>query len=729
MTPSFAAADLARYLALALVWTLAGRGILSVAGQRDLGATGWLLAPTVTQALVAVALGMSAVLGAPIHTVSSPLWIAVLGLAAAGLAFELIRNGKGTVTSGPGLVLAIGVIVPAVAFLPYFVHGFGTYQATTHPDAWSYAGFSAYLWEYQWSANHSGTRFVASGSLGWLATATQEGDTQAAYGLLLVLASFVIGTSCAAVGRVLGLSNRLVLLVAIGGGAGNWIANAIFVSNLDNLLALPYLPGLAALGSEESPTEPRGKAFVVGLVAAGAIYTYPEFAFVALGLSVAYFVSWPFKLAARQSLHAVLICVVTAGVLTLPYIAELALFLQRQLASGVASASPRPGEGAFNGLLELDRRPAALWALGPEDSARPIEWLTTVPAAILSVLALVGLGRLVRDRPIGPSVTIALLTAGFGVFAWHYDYSYGAYKFILLGWWLLVVAVAFGVRECSKVHPLAAGVALMVATATFSVSLGKSVRDARVLPQSDMVDFRALSVVGRLADGEPVAIAVGENTAAHWATYFLRGARTRLVSSSGYLAAPGFQASMARSMPIPWESVRLLLTDATDGGPFIEQQHWKRLWGNRHYTLWDGGDVGWAVVSKIDNGYPYAAGPNLVWIGDKPVTITAVANVAGIARIHADLGLSQPLPLAIGPVRLLAEDGAGAKCEWTVEAGGPSMLLGLQPGDNVLTLTKRWPVKVYVLPDADQRHPFMVGLVKPTLEFSRGVPNASYCPQ
>lgn len=56
------------------------------------------------------------------------------------------------------------------------------------------------------------------------------------------------------------------------------------------------------------------------------------------------------------------------------------------------------------------------------------------------------------------------------------------------------------------------------------------------------------------------------------------------------------------------------------------------------------------------------------------------------------------------------------------------MLLSLGPGDNVPTLTKRWRVKVYVLPNADQRHPFVVGLVKPTLRFSRGVPNTSYCP-
>ena len=66
--------DFLRYVLLCSVWILAGRGILRLARHHVLEPTGWLLAPSVTQAAVAVALGMSAVLGSPIRNVSSWLW-------------------------------------------------------------------------------------------------------------------------------------------------------------------------------------------------------------------------------------------------------------------------------------------------------------------------------------------------------------------------------------------------------------------------------------------------------------------------------------------------------------------------------------------------------------------------------------------------------------------------------------------------------------------------------
>ena len=218
-------------------------------------------------------------------------------------------------------------------------------------------------------------------------------------------------------------------------------------------------------------------------------------------------------------------------------------------------------------------------------------------------------------------------------------------------------------------------------------------------------------------------MAVTDNTAAHWAAYFLRDAKTRLVSPTGYLGNPQFQV-MARSMPIPWDSLRLLLTDAADAGPVVEQGHWRKVWGTSQYALWDTGDAGWAMVGQIDNGYPYAAGPNLVWVADKPVTVVTVANASGVATIHGTLALSQAAPPSAA-FRLRAKDGMGAQCEWTLVDGGFTLRLGLRPGENVLVLEKASPSDVPVLPTADQRFPFMVGLLKPTMAFSPGAADAS----
>src|SRR5262245_49016911 len=86
--------DLLRYMLLCFLWLLAGHGLLRLWKRQVLGPTGWLLAPAVTQAAVAVALGMSAVLGSPIRNVSTGLWTVTAVLAVLGLPFEWTRPGK-----------------------------------------------------------------------------------------------------------------------------------------------------------------------------------------------------------------------------------------------------------------------------------------------------------------------------------------------------------------------------------------------------------------------------------------------------------------------------------------------------------------------------------------------------------------------------------------------------------------------------------------------------------
>jgi hypothetical protein len=741
--PNVELLDLVRYLVVAAVWIFAGRSLLVGLSQTELGTTGWLLCPSMTQAFVAVALGMSAAVGWPISRVAMWVWLAVTVLAGVGIIREL-RVAKGSRPALPAairdgaLVAGIAVVVPATVLLPYFVWGFGGFAVTNHPDAWSYTVFGAYLWEfprgtqgglapvYQWAANLSATRFVGPAELGWLAMVTRERDTQAALGLLLMLAAFTIGSASAAVGRAVGLSNRYAFLLALGSGGGNWIANAVWVSNLDNLLALSALPALATLGLQKSATALRGKAVAVGLLSAATIYTYPEFAPVILCCGALFFINASFGWPRRTTLAAVLIAVVTAVCLVSPYANEFLAFFRTQLGSGAATTA-RAGEGLFGGLLDPHRRLAAVWALGSEHlEISPRIWRQNVFAVSLSGFFLVGLCRLARNRNWAAVVTFALLASGFSVFAWQRAYGYGAYKFVLLGWWLLVLAVVVGVRECGKLHPYAAGVAVIIPLATFGVSLNRAVHEVIAPPPVGIKAFRELQAVEALANGSPIAVVVANPMALHWASYFLRAAKTRLVSTSGYLAAPPFQPAMAQATPVSWRSLRLLLTDAADPGPVVEQQQWKRLWSNSQYALWDTGNVGWAVVSEIDPAYPYAAnGSQLVWLGDKPTTLTATASGPGRATIHAGLALSQALPPTIAELRFKSTGDAGDGCEWTLTDRGTIVSVFLHEGNNKVTLAKTWPLAadVPVAPDANQQNPFLFALRKPILTFDQGEAN------
>jgi hypothetical protein len=83
-------------------------------------------------------------------------------------------------------------------------------------------------------------------------------------------------------------------------------------------------------------------------------------------------------------------------------------------------------------------------------------------------------------------------------------------------------------------------------------------------------------------------------------------------------------------------------------------------------------------------------------------------------------------------LRFLATDGAGASCEWTMTTRGTSFVVGLEQGDNLLTLTKTLPAEadVPLAPEADHRYPFLFGLLKPTLEYQAGSPDISAsCPR
>jgi hypothetical protein len=737
MTIPLGVADLLRYLLLALVWTLAGRGLLCAAGRTAFSATGWLLAPAVTQAFLAVTLGMSAVLGTPIRHVSGALWGTLVGLATIGLAVEWnrrARQNREPVYDGVLAVLTIAVAMPVIVLLPYFVHGFGAYQGSAHPDAWSYTAFATYLWDYprftdgglspvhQWASHLSVTRYVAASELGWLATATHEGDTQAAFGLLLTLSTFTIGTACAAFGRVLGLANGLLVLAAVAGGAGNWISNAVLVSNLDNLLALPFLPALAAVASDAKQLAYPGTACIAGLFAAAVLYTYPEFGALCLLCSSLFFIRPLLTLPHRRAIISIGMCALTLGVLVSPYAADLVSFLRLQLGAGISTVPPRPGEGAFSGLVDSTHRLVAFWGLGA--SGTP-SWprLTHALALGLTILAIVGFLRMVQLRALAGLVTFILFFTAFSLFVFKYRYSYGAYKFVLLGWWPLTLAVVLGVRECSRVHPLLMAGAALVASATFVVSAARSIREVDITRPPDMHDFRELRAVEVLAGGTPIAIAVADNTAEHWAAYFLRRSKTRLIVYSGYLAMPHVYPAMMRAESPPWADLRLLLTDATDDGPIVEQQRgWKRLWHNKRYALWDTGGIGWAVAWRIDDPPPHTVGGNRVWVGDTPTKLVVTASTDGIATIHATIDTSEVLP---GSLRFFTTNGSDARCAWIVSNSDVSLLWQVRPGDNNLTLFKKGPLEAEGVV-ADQQPSSMLALSTPTLEFQRTEPGASF---
>ena len=344
--------DLLRYLVLAAIWIFAGRSLLVALRQTELGTTGGYSA-----------LDDTGVRGH--HSRDERRgWMANqprggLGLAG-GYCFGGVRHrsrvarSKVEPSSLPAaisdgaLIAGIAVIVPAIVLLPYLVWGFGGFAATDHPDAWSYTVFGAYLWEfprgtqgglapiYQWAANLSGTRFVGASR----ARLARHGHPRTGYsGGVRSPAHARHIYDRKRVGRC---RTRPGFVESVYLPARPWLGGR----QLDRQRRLgqqrrqspraPALPALATLGLHQSATALSGKVrgcwtahrrddlYVSGICACDSL----------LRCSVLH--QSGVRLATRERpLSAVLIAVVTAGVLVWPYANQFFTFFRSSSASGV----------------------------------------------------------------------------------------------------------------------------------------------------------------------------------------------------------------------------------------------------------------------------------------------------------------------------------------------------------------------------------------------------------
>src|SRR5207253_2799450 len=91
------------------------------------------------------------------------------------------------------------------------------------------------------------------------------------------------------------------------------------------------------------------------------------------------------------------------------------------------------------------------WGLGGEYQID--SWLTLRNGLgmFLSVMAIVGLIRLIKHWQIGIAGATILFYGAAAFFILDLSYSYGAYKIILLNWWLLCFTLVFaleGIAHC-----------------------------------------------------------------------------------------------------------------------------------------------------------------------------------------------------------------------------------------------------------------------------------------
>jgi hypothetical protein len=663
-----------QYLISAAIVALAGVAMLGPVYRATDPVLGWLLAPAVVQALLAVSIGATTAARVPVRDLAPVMLLAILVLAAFGY-----RAARSLAFRPAGALLALCFALPVVVLLPYFVYGLADYAGSRLPDGWSYAAYGQYLWNYprgaegglaplyQYSAHLVGTRNVSSALLGFFSLITHPGETQSSSGLFLALTLFTFGSSCAAYAWSRQCTFRETALIVLVSTLSGWMINVVVANNYDNLAALAAFPALAAVASSFRK-DGFGPWMVFAAILAGLFYTYPELVALVLPICGLIVVEQMWRRRIRPGVATVLAGVAFL-ILTGPYLSTGLRFILSQ-AAAVGQTGVRPGEGYFPGLLTRATQASAFWSLGGETGVAPYRSIQIAGAVSLFALLASGVVRLVRGREVGLLAALILPLAGAPYMIFVNHYSYGAYKLLVMGWWALMFVTVKG----GSPRGLGWVITIVVCSSIPGVAAARAVRETRMAPAVGMERFREVREAVPLAKGTPIGILVEDWEASQWAVYFLRDAPIQLADTDVYLAMPHVRPLLARAKPFPWSGVRFILTDAVDPGPIVELGDWTPVWRNTAYTLWDTGERNWAIATEVGGtiadgtakGIDVTAGPVSAKVfarRDGCMELAAtLANTSQTARLEAPFTSRVQLragenTITIGPV---AREASGA---------------------------------------------------------------------
>jgi hypothetical protein len=693
------------FLLLCIVSVLAGLGVLAALGLKMDRGHAWLFAPGVCLTCWALALGIGVSLGIPVRLLAVPFWVAT----AAACAFGAWR-ARGTLTREVAEPLLIAAALPMVVLVFDFLQGVGNYIGGPAMDGWSHVAFGQYLWEmtkgaqghfaplYQYATHLNRVRFIATALLAVISPlAGEPGDTQAAAGYFVAWSLFVFGASCAFVARANGLRRPWLLAFCALAVMSRWVVGAVQIHNYDNLIAISFLP--MAMGMAQALPRPDWRGAVTfGGVLAAAICTYPEMAaFVIFGgaLSIARRASAEAQLTARGAWLAVAAGgAAVAMLLLLPSSSDLLWFFSNQLGAATSAAGTRAGEGNFPELLRLRDWGPAFWGLSSHgaDVTAGHGWQLVRQALGLTVwvLACAGLISTARRRQWDILAIAAVLTAGALFMVVKEQYSYGAYKFVLLGWWSIAWLVVAGARALAGRSSASFGfisprpfriVALCAVVLVVAGMLGSVVARIvlfhRVLTAVSIEPYRRVLEIERVVGSQPVIVAVDDDLANQWAVYFLRRHSIRLIGYRGYMAMSHVVPVMDQAAPVDVGAARYVLSDA-------QPPTHEAAWSNGPYTLWRIPPTGTAFLRDVanPNGLNRVNGRSFFWIGRSDTELDVVATSAGEAALVGRFVLGPSLPDRRGR-RLLIGSIPGAERTFTIgEDDFRSLPVPVRAGDN-----------------------------------------------
>lgn len=560
------------YAALVALAVLAGRGLLLGLRARLPPALAWLLALPMALACGSIALALLVHLGRSLREVAPLLALTLLPCALWGA-----RDARrGLTWRTAGLLLAC-LALPAAMLAPHFATGLRDFAPVFVSDGWGYVANASYLWErpngalgplHAFALGLTGTRHCSAAWLALLSPFEQAGDPQRVVGLYCAFLLGACACGCAALARAVGASAPRALLYVLLAVPAGWVAHVFAFSNYDQGLALSLLPAswalLARLGARP------GRLVAAGLLAAAPVYAYPELAPLFLGSYALALPLWSGRGTGRRGggrRRRAAAALAVALVALLPQVEGAVRLLSWQLQS---VSGPRPGGLRFAGLTLPSRLASGLWGLGgemPPTGTLAAPWIEQAGALLLTLLALAGARALVRRRSSGRALALLALlhVAGAASLLWRFDYHYGSYKLLSLGYFALAFLAWQGLASLSRAPRagprLAAALGALVVVLSWRSSGLDLLRSTEAPGGLSFARLRDLERQARPLWPAGVLIDVASPEAQQWSVYFLRTLPLRVQTYRGYLGNPTSTLWQSQALRPAWRDVAYRLED------------------------------------------------------------------------------------------------------------------------------------------------------------------------
>ncbi len=722
------------FFLLCVISELSGFGIIKILRLRFERRYFLFLAPLVTLAFWALTLGIAVTFRIPVKHIYIPIWLITIGFAMVGVWGESFRE------LFQERILFVVVLLSTIAVTAaYFWYGYSIYLGSPALDGWSYIAFGQYLWEYprctegglaplyQYAAHLCHTRFIASSLLGFFSPLNaQPGDTQASVGYLFSWAFFVYACAVA----FFALNTRLkkwfqwlyVILVIFSG----WSLAILAANNFDNVLVLGFFPALAGIILFiQSPILSWGG--LLAILSSGVVYIYPEMAPLILSATCFYFLQRLCSSRSKKLLMRWLLLFLIAALLFFlllaPAFNNMVSFFRNQLSS--TSSLVRPGGDIGKELLNPISQYAAFWGMGGISRIQvkallAIQLLTIVPFGLL----IYGLFCLFRKREWGSLAAFFFLSVIFVYMIFFQRYGYGAYKIILLVWWLVIYAVLVGysalrgrLMALSPFYRRAVGffltacllVLITVISAGFYLFYSG-------LAEKNILSFKQVKTIRNLISTSPVMVSVSDTIANEWAMYYLRDTPIYLFPYRGYAGQSHVIPFMERAKPVNLSEIHYVLTDYQT---ILPEWQTTLLWSGDRYKLWRIESTDWVLLVDIQNsnGVENWSGRTGLWLGQKETVLSVIASKSSKAFLSAEFSPGPSL-LEKTECQLALTTDKGYRSMVTISAAGPRLIsLPLEAGRNQIVLTPINQPDLLTQPNEDNRI-MLVGMRDPKIVLS-----------